>query len=166
MALIVENGTGVANANSYISVSSARVWAASRGASLPAVDTDAEVALIKAMDFIEALRTRFSGVKTLATQSLQWPRSGASVDGSELEADAIPAELLSAQVQLAIDAATVDLQPTGTGQEVLREKIDVIEVQYAERGSGTVQPQLNKAMAFLEPLFKNGGFSTLRTVRV
>lgn len=166
MALIIEDGTGVANANSYVSLVDARAWAALRGVSLPAVDADAEVALMKAMDFIEALRLRFSGSKTLSTQSLQWPRTGATLDGVALDDDAMPSELRSAQVQLAIDSTSVDLQPTGTGQEVLREKIDVIEVQYAERGAGTVQPQLNKAMAFLEPLFKNSGFSTLRTVRV
>jgi hypothetical protein len=165
MALIVEDGTGVANANSYISLVDARAWAVSRGLTLSAVDATLESALIRAMDFVESQRSRFSGAKTSATQALQWPRTGASLDGVELEATVIPAELKSAQVQLAFEAQTADLQPTGTGQEVLREKIDVIETQYAERGAGSVVPQFNKAMAFLEPLFKSGGFG-ISVVRI
>lgn len=165
MALIVEDGSGVAGANSYVSVADAKVWAGARGLTLPSADADIEKLIVKAMDLVESYRSRFSGSKTDSAQALQWPRTGASLDGAELDDDVIPTELKSAVYQLAFEAQSTDLQPTGSGQEVLREKVDVIETEYAKRGSGSVTPQFNKAMAFLEPLFKGGGMS-IRTLRV
>jgi hypothetical protein len=88
------------------------------------------------------------------------------IDGVEFPDDEIPSELVAAQIQLAYDSETYELQPTGTGQEVLREKVDVIETEYAKRGTGTVQAQFNKALNFLKPLMKAGtGLWTLEAVR-
>jgi len=53
MALIIEDGTLVANADSYVTLAVARAFAEKRG--LVPVATDAlEADLIKAMDFIES----------------------------------------------------------------------------------------------------------------
>jgi hypothetical protein len=166
MALIVEDGSGVAGANSYVSVAEVRAWAGVRGLTLPATDGAVEILVVKAMDFLESFRARFTGSKTDSAQALQWPRTGATLDGVALDDDVIPAELKSALFQLTVDAQTLELQPTGTGREVLREKVDVLETEYAERGSGTVQPQFTKALAFLQPLLNSGGAFGLRTVRV
>lgn len=167
MAIVVETGLGVSGANSYVSVADARVWASSRGITLPVTDAEVEVLLLKAVDVVESFRARYSGKKTSVSNPLQWPRTGAQLDGVEIASDAIPLEVIYAQVQLACDANQIgDLQPLGTGQEVVREKIDVIETQYAERGSGSVLPQLNKAMAFLEPLFTSFGGGFVPTLRV
>ncbi len=166
MALIVEDGSGVAGANSYASVAEVRAWAGVRGLTLPATDGAVEILVVKAMDFLESFRARFTGSKADAAQALQWPRTGATLDGVLLEDDVIPAELKSALFQLTVDAQTLDLQPTGTGREVLREKVDVIETEYAERGSGTVLPQFTKALAFLQPLLSSSGAFGLRTVRI
>lgn len=166
MALIVEDGSGVAAANSYVSVAEARAWVGARGLTLPAGDTAVEQLLLKAMDLLESYRSQFSGAKTSASNPLQWPRTGATLDGVALDDDVIPTELKSALIQLAFDAQTTDLQPTGSGREVVREKIDVIETEYAKRGSGSITPQLNKALAFLQPLLRVGGAFGVRVVRV
>lgn len=170
VALIIEDGTGVANADSYITLVEARAYAAKRGLSLPASpagDAELEQLLIKAMDYIEAKRDEFQGTKTESDQSLQWPRSGVTIDGFEIDDDFIPKALKDAQAQLAVDGQTTDLMPAGTGREVIKEKVDVIEVQYAEQGSGSVQPVFTKAEALLAPLLERGvtGFA-LSSVRV
>lgn len=165
MALVIEDGSGVEGANSYVSVAEARAWAVVRGLTFGS-DAITEQALLKAMDYVESLRSRFSGSKTSATQALQWPRTGATLDGALMEDDFIPVELKNGLIQLAYEAQTVDLQPTGTGQEILSEKVDVLETTYAERGTGSIVPQFNKAMAFLEPLFKTGGLGAFRTLRI
>ena len=51
MALIIENGTIVANANSYATVAELRGYAALRGATVPTDDAQCEYMLIKAMPF-------------------------------------------------------------------------------------------------------------------
>lgn len=166
MALTIEDGSGVAGANSYIDVAAARAYAVARGLTLPAADGDVEALLIKSMDFIEAYRGDFQGLKTAATNSLQWPRTGVTLDGYPLAEDAIPQVLKDAQAQLAVDAQNADLMPTGSGREVVMERVDVVQVQYAESGNTNPQPIFTKAEALLKPLFKSGLFGSLRSLRV
>ena len=166
MALTIEDAPGVAGAHSYIDVAAARTYAVARGLTLPVADGDVEALLIKAMDFIEAYRGDFQGLKTAATNSLQWPRTGVTLDGYPLAEDAIPQVLKDAQAQLAVDAQNADLMPTGTGREVIMERVDVVQVQYAESGSTNPQPIFTKAEALLKPLFKSGLFGSLRSLRV
>lgn len=170
MALTIENGTGVAGADSYVTLIEARAYAAKRGLTLPASpagDTALEQLLTKAMDYIEWFRSRYQGLKTTATQPLQFPRTGVILDGYELASDVIPQILKDAQCQLAVDANSTDLMPNGLGKEVVKEKVDVVEVQYAESGVTNAQPDFTKAQALLEPLFEIGksGF-TLTSERV
>lgn len=159
MALIVEDGTIVANANSYVSLADARAFAVARGVTLPTDDAATEILAIKAVDFLEAQRNYYDGVKMDREQKLQWPRSGAYLDGFEIFEDEIPDVLKNAQCQLMMEVfAGLDLQPNGTGREVVREKVDVLETEYAQTGSGVLQPIFAKAMAYLEPLF--GAYSS------
>jgi len=65
IAIIVEDGTGTNQAaNSYCAVADLRNYALLRNVTLPVADDDCAVLLIKAMDYIEAQRDRFKGVKT------------------------------------------------------------------------------------------------------
>ena len=167
MALIVEDGTGVAGANSYIDADTARAYAAARGLSLPADDSAVESLLINAMDFIEAYRGQFQGRKVSATNPLQWPRVGVVLDGYPLPENVIPQALKDAQAQLAVDASSQELMPVGPGREVVMERVDVVQVQYAESGVTNPQPVFTKAEALLAPLLKSGLFGgSLRSIRV
>ena len=166
MPLTIETGSGVAGANSFATVAEARAFASARGLSLPAPDASVEAALVLACDKVETYR--FKGSKVDPAQALQWPRADVYVeDGTEpLASNAIPAKIKSAQIQFAIEsAAGTDLQPTGTGQEVVREKVDVIETEFAPRGSGSVTPQFQKAEAYLAPFLYAGGGLGLTTYR-
>jgi hypothetical protein len=165
MALVIEDGSGVDGAESFATVTEARAFATKRGVTLSATDSVVESALRNAADFLNSLESRYKGSRTNAEQALCWPRTDVELFGVDFAVDEIPVQLGQAQCQLCIDinAGTV-LMPTGAGREVIRTKVDVIETEYAKSGSGTVMPELNKAMAFLEPLF-NGGLS-VRSYRV
>jgi hypothetical protein len=166
MALTIEDGSGVAGANSYATVAEARAYALARGLSLPAGDSDVEKALVLACDKIETYK--FKGRKTDEANALEWPRAGVYVGSSEIEFanDEIPDRLKSAQCQFAAEsAAGTNLQPTGTGREVIRTKVDVLETEYAPRGSGSVTPQFNKAEALLAALLASGGAFGLTVTR-
>jgi len=162
MALTVEDGSGVTGANSYISVTDARAYAAARGLTLPAADGDVEVLLTKGLDYIEALRGDFQGVKVLSTQALQWPRYGVIVDGYDVESDEIPEEIPRAQAQLACDCyARTDaaLMVNSEGKEVLRERVEgAVEVQYAPTTGSNPQPKFEAAEVLLAPLLNSGLF--------
>lgn len=161
MALVIEDGSLVAGANSFVTVAEVRAFAGARTSTLPVADADVEASCIRAMDYINAFRDKFKGSKVAATQALQWPRSGAYVDGFEVAETEIPQVLKSAQCQLAVDAAALDLQPSGDGREVIREKVDVLETEYRPGAGGNPQPALTKARALLEPLLRSGGGLTV-----
>lgn len=166
MAIVVEDGSGVAGANSYITVAEARAYAAAHGDALPADDAAAETLLARAMLYLEARRAEYQGTKASPDNPLQWPRNSVILDGYPLAVGTIPRELKDAQAQLAIEAQTTDLMPTGDGREVIMEQVDVIRVQYAPSGSTSLQPRLAKVEALLQPLYGSGSFSRLHSVRV
>src|SRR4051794_18796289 len=79
MSLIVEDGTGLAGAESYISVVDATAYHAARGntswASL-ASDTVREQLLRKATAYmVQVYRAAWAGYRFSTTQALDWPRS-------------------------------------------------------------------------------------------
>lgn len=130
MALTVEDGTVVADADSYVSLADARAFATSRGFSLPLDDTEAEALLLRASDYLNGLE--YVGTRYSAEQTLKWPRQYVYVDGFELDENTIPAQLWQAQVLSAVDLAlgADPLAPSTDGRAIKRRKVDVIEVEY------------------------------------
>lgn len=167
MSLVIEDGTGVADANSYATVDEARTYATLRGLTLPVSDADVEKLLVKACDFLESLESKYKGQKTVSTNVLAWPRKCVYLYNAcePIDKNSIPVVLKSAQCQLAFDGNSTDLMPTGTGRQVIRTKVDVIETEYSDTKSATLTPRFNKAMAILGPLLNDSGFS-LATRRV
>ena len=166
MTIIVENGSIVSGANSYVTDAELTAYAAARGVTLTGT---AELLLVKAMDYLATLEDSWQGSRVSAAQSLAWPRQGVSLYGFAVASDAIPQSLKDGQCQLAIDADTQDLMPNvaanATGS-VIREKVDVIEVAYSE-GSGNTQPVFTAANRILKPLMRNtGGASNFAVTRV
>jgi hypothetical protein len=166
MALTVEDGTGIENADSYATVTELIAFATARGVdgNLPATEDEREVLLRLAFDYVEAHRAQFQGNKSNEGNTYpQFPRCGLFIDGDEVASDLVPVEVKKAQMQLALDAVDDDLSPTGTGQAVIREKLDVLETEYEAGQSPAPQPIFTKANQWLRPLFGNSGMPhTLR----
>lgn len=125
MPLVVEDGTIVANANSYIDISFLTAFATARGLALPASDSVKEQFAIQAMDYLESIRYQGSKVDAL-TQFLQWPRKDVLIDDVDFAEDAIPTELKYAQCQLVVSLqAGIVLWPkpvTSISEGVVTEK--------------------------------------------
>lgn len=156
MPLIVEDGTNVSGANTYVTVAEVQDYATLRGISLTGyTDTQVEQAIVRACDWIEAQREQFQGYKSWDEQPLQWPRYPVYIDGYLNNGESIPTVLKQAQCQLACDALSVDLMPRGTGREVIQKTVDVLTTIYAQQGTSVANPVLQKALALLRPLFNN-----------
>lgn len=167
--LIVEDGTGVANANSYQTRAALIAYAAARGVTLPD-DATTDVLAIEAMDYIETFRGRFTGQVVADDQALSWPRTYAYIYGKLVAITYIPRELKQAQAALVmILKSGVKLMPVidQTAAFVKREKVDVIEVEYSEsvRLGMNEFPSMPQIDALLQPLLGSGGFF-LSTMRV
>lgn len=152
--------------NTYATETELADYAAARG--ITVTGTPATLLTI-AMDYLAALEDRWQGVRTSAAQPLAWPRTGVYVYGTELADDAIPQSLIDAQCRLALDAdAGVELLPNvpvGGRGSVVREKVDVVEVQYAE-GYNNSQPIFTAVNGLLKPLMKAGGGVNFEVRRV
>ena len=154
MALTVEDGTGVADANSYITVQEARDYASLRGLTLPTTDAEIEVLIIKAFDYLESFE--YKGEPANPPQDAEFPRDNLYIQGVLFANDAIPGKLKKAQAQLTYEASQTELQPTGDGREVVKEKVDVVEVQYAEKGTSVSRPTFTSVDALLADLIRTG----------
>jgi hypothetical protein len=169
MALIIEDGSGVSNANSYGDVAGARAYAAARNVALDSSDPVVEGQMILAMDYIGSFDYR--GLPVSFTQPLDWPRKGLEYDpDTPVAITFIPPQLIDAQYQLVIEQANgINLQPTSTGNPgvagaVIEEKVDVLTTRYSDRVGTTSQPIMPKVDALLRTLKLPTPY--LRTVRV
>lgn len=156
MALIIEDGTGKTDSQSYASETAFASYASDRGISISGTDTKL---LITAMDYLES--KNFIGDKATRDQSLQWPRVNAAMDGYYIDNDSIPQLLIDAQIEIAL-SIDAGVNPLATvDREVKREKVDVIEVEYMDNAIDS--PYLMAAETKLKKLIVN--YSS-RSVRV
>jgi hypothetical protein len=169
VALIVQTGSLPDGANSYVSISATRAFAAARKFTLPAADADVEALLVKAMDYVESYRAEFQGSKLSAAQVLQWPRTGVMVDGYPVGEDEVPACLPQAQARLACYAHVNGgaLTAVGDGRAIIRERVEgAVDTSYSDTGDTNPQPSFPEADALLEPLLDAGTAGYGITVRV
>lgn len=176
MALVVEDGTGKANAESYISVADATTYHADRGnTAWAALATDAlrEQALRNATEYmVQVYRLRWKGFRMTATQALDWPRSfvylepvltGSNESYPQLVSDVIvPTDVSRQCAQLALRASTGTALIADAGQTVKKEKVGPLEVEYSEYSPSTIRyPSVDAALA---PYLKsNGGVQVIRS---
>lgn len=149
MALIVEDGSGLANAESYVSVAAAAAYAEARGLTFPdSPDEPAEQALRRATTWLDGrYRGSFPGTRTnRREQALEWPRINAydrACPPNYIDKNEIPVEIVNATIEAAIRelAEPGALSPdVVAGQIEKRIKVEGIEIEYA-LGSGGVADQ-------------------------
>ncbi len=160
MTIVVEDGTGVTGANSYVTELELTSYADARGVTLSG---DPASLLIRAADYSETLS--FQGRKASQDQPLQWPRTGVTIDGYTVPSDEIPAALISAQIvtALAIDQGRDPLAPIGPG--VKREKVDVLEVEYQD-GASSRALSVDVIRAWSKLTAAGSGANQMQVVRV
>ena len=159
--IIVEDGSGVPNANSYVSVAELQQYADDRGIELVG---DLSQLIINAMDYIESLN--YKGVKKDKNQSLKWPRKYVIIDGysgcgcSYFPDDEIPSLLKKALMATAVAVDQGNSPLAVVDRAVKREQVDVISVEYMDNASSSIiDPTINAALA---PLLDGFGGSSLQ----
>ncbi len=164
MALVVEDGSGVPSANTFILVADADAYFSARGiADWTGEASSKEASLIRAMDWLNGLNWR--GDVLTYNQPLCWPRYGVPSRGmscvmngyayggllSYWPSNEIPSQVKDAQCEAALRYLDgTDMMPDlDRGGRVVMEKVDVITTQY-ESGApaGKTFPAI---MALLRP---------------
>lgn len=126
MAIVVETGVGLANADSFASVADADAYFTNLGyATWTGTTSVKENALKIASVYLERVYYgRWRGVKKTSAQSLSWPRSSVvDNDGHALSADSLPQALKNATFELALRSLTETILPDLTTPGSLTAKI-------------------------------------------
>ncbi len=141
MTLILEDGTGIMDANAYTDAAAFKVYHKDRGNVFDAGGSEIEKAIIKATDYIDRkFGGKFKGVKEFASENeLEFPRLKLFNRAGVLVTD-IPNKLAWATSEYALRALTEELfltpvvDETGLRRIGFREKTGPIEeeVKYAE----------------------------------
>lgn len=170
MAFTVEDGTGLAAANAYITVAEFKAYWDDRGYDYSShTDDNIQVAIIKATDYIEnRFRKRFRGSREFEDQALSFPRLRLYDEDGEL-IEGLPNRLKHSTAEYAKRALSVELAPDPTvnasGQRVVRErtKIGPIEedTQFVEAGGINIFKPYPSADLLLQEYIAPSG----RTVR-
>ena len=170
--LIVEDGTGLSNADSYASLAEANLYHANHG-NVDWSDIDAttkEQLLRKATDYMVAqYRLQYAGYRRYSTQSLDWPRLyvplidslSANVFPQYVDFDIVPTIVKNACAELALKSYTAILMQDLT-QGIIREKVDVIEVEYDK--FSPQQTRYEQIDAMLSVFFKQQGNDMSRSL--
>lgn len=154
MPLIVEDGSIVAGADSYVSLSDARALAAKYGWELPADDTEAEQALRNGAGYVGLQEPAMCGSRVSAVQELAYPRKNVTLYGFPVAADSVPPQAIRAQVAAAVEyGAGTDVRGTSDGRAVSMERVEgAVTVEYFNNGNNGSTVEITTALDALAPL--------------
>lgn len=160
MAIVVEDGTGIADAVSYLSVADADSHHAARGnirwTDASVTDASKEAALVKATDFADKFfGKRFIGYRYTQEQALEWPRAEAvDRDGYERFME-VPRELKKAVAELAVRALIYDVLAPDVPGSAPRQSM-----QYGDSSEAATAGEVNSERVKLGPLEVEVGYRT------
>lgn len=138
MALVVEDGSVVPNADSYISVVDADAYFASRlyADAWNAADADTKEKALKTATFWLDVKVRWRGDKADEASALQWPRKNVCNNfGGKLPDEEMPKFLLAATAELAksfLESDRLAESDTGGFKHI---RIDTISLDMTSRAS-------------------------------
>ena len=174
MALIVEDGTGLSTAESYLSVSDADAYFSARNLTLWASadfsTAEKEACLRRATDYMgQVFRLRWAGQRVNATQALDWPRYnvprqdyGVLAAPALYDSASVPVEVKNACAEMAWRAAFGELY-SDQGTPATSKTVGPITMTYA---AGARQSKRYVAVeALLAPLLTSSADSFARVVR-
>jgi hypothetical protein len=171
MTIIVEDGSGLANAETYCTVAEADAYHTLRGnATWADLDLDVKEALLrKAADYmLQAYRLRWQGYRVKTTQALDWPRQGVSLPDnfaygySYLSSTVVPVEVKNACAVLAWKSNSLTLNPD-SDRVTSSESVGPVSVTYDL--SSPSAPIFNEVDAILSIYIAGGGGMSMPLVR-
>jgi len=163
MAIVVEDGTGLATANSLASVAGADTYHTDRGnAGWTGTDEEKEIALIKATDyFVTTWADRLRGVPASSEQALPFPRNNLrDLRGNLIIGTPMAVEHCIYELALRVRSGT-DLSPdpeyNSSGQELKSETIKAGPLQLTEVRGSRSGVRVPAAFRLIRSLLRTGG---------
>jgi hypothetical protein len=173
VTLVVEDGTGLANAESYASVITLRAYLTDRGNTAADGKTDAvvEAGLRRATRYVDGrYGQRWAGYRVRGReQALDWPRTSV-VDsrGDDVADDQVPNEVFEATCEAAAReiVAPGSLTPDASAKRIITATVGPVSTTWADDGAGSsVRPTSTIIDELLWPLLLTGSSSVLALMR-
>lgn len=161
--LIIEDGAGVPDAESYATAAELVVYAGKFGVTVPLEEAAQEALLRRAALVMEGMS--WKGRKTSGDQALAWPRRGVELAREIKPDNHIPARVKCGQMALAAEIHADDIDPVEQRKgAVTKEKVDgAVEREYAVVPSSSpllsAAPDRPSATLFADYLIKRGLFA-------
>ena len=164
MTLIVEDGTGKPDAESYASAEDLAMYSAKFGTVIPAGVPEQEALLRRAALAMDGMA--WKGRKTNSDQALAWPRQGVELDHEIKPNNYLPARIQYGQMALAAEIHQDDIDPVEKRKgAVLLDRVEgAVTRQYAAIPSTSSRllpaaPDRPSATQFADYLQKRGLFA-------
>jgi len=155
MTLIIEDGSEVDNANSYVTDTEFTIYTTARNETIPSSEDDREVLLIKAMDYLASLEMSWKGIRVTQTQLLSFPRYNVDLNGYILASDTIPQELKNGQMELAFQISTEEVLINETVNNLSGFNVQGVYSETYGSSGASQSIRTRKADAYLSNLLKN-----------
>lgn len=153
MALVIEDGSVVESANSYVTLDEMKSYMTGRGISLEKTDVELEELLHQAIDYLASKESKYKGYRININQNLSFPRSGVVVFGFYISDNSIPETLKNAQIEAAIHAATKPLLSNSETENLQSKEGVGFKKSYFRNGADKTK-RFEKIDAYLTPLIK------------
>lgn len=170
MAIVVEDGTGLENSNSYVSVEDANAYFSTRAVTewLTKALKDKEAALIKATDYIDQRwGPKLQGYPLTRDQALEFPRLGC-YDRYGYLAEGVPMDIAKAACEYALITFDQSLGPANptTSKEIKKKKVVVgpitTETEYVGSNSQTDTIKYPVADSYVKQFGRGGNGGVYR----
>jgi hypothetical protein len=160
--LTVEDGTGLTNADSYVSLADFKAYCDGRGYGYTgSADDVLEQKLRLASDYVDTI-FRYKGMRLVNGQAREFPRTSL-IDDSGYEVTGVPGRVLRATSELAFKGLTEDLYvDLDRGGRIASESVGPISVSYAADApagktfrfaENLLRPYIRGDMDLMNPVF-------------
>lgn len=164
MTLIIEDGSGKPDAESYATAEDLAMYATKFGVVIPAGVPVQEALLRRAALAMDGMT--WKGRKTSSEQALSWPRREIYLDGENKPRNYLPARIQYGQMALAAEIHQDDIDPVEKRKgAVIRERVEgAVDREYAVIPSASnrllpAAPDRPSATQFADYLQRRGLFS-------
>ena len=152
--LIIEDGTQIANSNSFVDDAEYVAYAALKCLTIGVDAAAREIDLLAGMDYILSREDMLQGRRVSSTQSVTFPRVGVYIYGYIINSDVIHQNVKNSQMEAAAYNTTGTLLSNTQSTNRMKEKVDVLEVEYFKGGSRS-NVNLQRVDTYLVPLMED-----------
>ena len=167
VVIVVEDGSQIENANSYVTLDEANEYVANIGGDSSwdsLTDDNKNIRIYQAQRYLhQKYASKFVGSVSSTTQPLDWPRgNGYTRNGVELDDSSIPIEVKDSQIELALlwSRGSNVLYPSGSNNvKKVYKKLSVMTTEteyFSPSVNGEINTTLNLSLANV--LKSNQGF--------